>query len=76
LVPVGGAVSDPSDAGSKEVLEEIKADTFGNAYRGSSPETVLDSIAEQRQVFISRITGPITTSNRRRGGLMLVLDVN
>ncbi|MFZ2158462.1 MAG: type II restriction endonuclease [Bradyrhizobium sp.] len=37
--------------GLQEVIEEIKADTFGNAYRGSSLETVLDSIAEQRQVF-------------------------
>ena len=37
--------------GLQEVVAEIKADTFGNAYRGSSLETVLDSIAEQRQVF-------------------------
>ncbi len=37
--------------GLQEVITEIKADTFGNAYRGSSLETVLDSIAEQRQVF-------------------------
>ena len=37
--------------GLQEVIEAIKADTFGNAYRGSSLETVLDSIAEQRQVF-------------------------
>ena len=37
--------------GLQEVIAEIKADTFGNAYRGSSLETVLDSIAEQRQVF-------------------------
>ena len=37
--------------GLQEVMAEIKADTFGNAYRGSSLETVLDSIAEQRQVF-------------------------
>jgi type II restriction enzyme len=37
--------------GLQEVIGEIKADTFGNAYRGSSLETVLDSIAEQRQVF-------------------------
>ena len=38
----------PSGAAS---VAEIKADTFGNAYRGSSLETVMDSIAEQRQVF-------------------------
>ena len=37
--------------GLQEVVTEIKADTFGNTYRGSSLETVLDSIAEQRQVF-------------------------
>ncbi|WP_024585097.1 hypothetical protein [Bradyrhizobium sp. OHSU_III] len=37
--------------GVQQVIAEIKADTFGNAYRGSSLETVLDSIAEQRQVF-------------------------
>ncbi len=37
--------------GLQEVIAEIKADTFGSAYRGSSLETVLDSIAEQRQVF-------------------------
>ena len=37
--------------GLQQVIAEIKADTFGNAYRGSSLETVLDSIAEQRQVF-------------------------
>lgn len=37
--------------GIQVVIEEIRADRFGNAYRGSSLETVLDSIAEQRQVF-------------------------
>lgn len=37
--------------GLQQVIAEIRADTFGNAYRGSSLETVLDSIAEQRQVF-------------------------
>ena len=33
------------------VVAEIQADTFGNAYRGSSLETVVHSIAEQRQIF-------------------------
>ena len=37
--------------GFQQVIAEIKADTFGNAYRGSSLETVLNSIAEQRHVF-------------------------
>ena len=37
--------------GLQEVIEAIKVATFGNAYRGSFLETVLDSIAEQRQVF-------------------------
>jgi type II restriction enzyme len=33
------------------VVDEIQAGTFGNAYRGSSLETVVSSIAEQRQIF-------------------------
>lgn len=37
--------------GIQIVVQEIKDDDFGNAYRGSSLETVLDAIAEQRQVF-------------------------
>jgi len=37
--------------GLQAVVDEIQADTFGNAYRGSSLETVVHSIAEQRQVF-------------------------
>jgi type II restriction enzyme len=37
--------------GIQAVVEEIRHDRFGNAYRASSLETVLDSIAEQRQVF-------------------------
>lgn len=37
--------------GIQAVVDEIGADTFGNAYRGSSLETVVHSIAEQRQVF-------------------------
>lgn len=37
--------------GLQAVVEEIRADSFGNAYRGSSLETVVHSIAEQRQIF-------------------------
>ncbi len=37
--------------GITEVVGEIKAGTFGNMYRGSSLETVVSSIAEQRQIF-------------------------
>lgn len=37
--------------GIQAVVAEIRDDRFGNAYRGSSLETVLESIAEQRQVF-------------------------
>jgi len=33
------------------VVDEIQAGTFGNAYRGSSLETVVSLIAEQRQIF-------------------------
>jgi len=33
------------------VVAEIEADTFGNVYKGSSLETVVKSIAEQRQIF-------------------------
>ena len=36
--------------GIQAVVAEIRDDRFGNAYRGSSLETVLESIAEQRQV--------------------------
>ncbi|HMN39782.1 MAG TPA: hypothetical protein PKE29_02985 [Phycisphaerales bacterium] len=38
-------------AGIAEVVREIDAGTFGNVYKGSSLETVVHSIAEQRQVF-------------------------
>jgi type II restriction enzyme len=38
-------------AGLQRVTEEIRARTFGCAYRGSSLETVVKSIAEQRQIF-------------------------
>jgi type II restriction enzyme len=37
--------------GIQAVTDEIRTDRFGNAFRGSSLETVLDSIAEQRQIF-------------------------
>ena len=37
--------------GLQEVVAEIEAGTFGNSYRGSSLETVVHSIAEQRQLF-------------------------
>ncbi len=37
--------------GLAEVVTEIDAGTFGTAYKGSSLETVVRSIAEQRQLF-------------------------
>lgn len=37
--------------GIAAVVAEIKDGTFGNVYKGSSLETVIGSIAEQRQVF-------------------------
>jgi type II restriction enzyme len=37
--------------GIQAVVAEIEAGTFGNQYRGSSLETVVESIAEQRQIF-------------------------
>ena len=37
--------------GIAEVIAEIDAGTFGNTYKGSSLETVVGSIAEQRQIF-------------------------
>ena len=37
--------------GIAQVVAEIEASTFGNVYKGSSLETVVGSIAEQRQVF-------------------------
>ncbi len=37
--------------GLQQVVGEIGAGTFGVAYRGSSLETVVHSIAEQRQIF-------------------------
>jgi type II restriction enzyme len=37
--------------GLKVVIEQIAAGQFGSAYRGSSLETVVASIAEQRQIF-------------------------
>jgi type II restriction enzyme len=37
--------------GISAVVAEIEADTFGTLYKGSSLETVVKSIAEQRQIF-------------------------
>lgn len=37
--------------GLAEVVSEIEAGTFGTAYRGSSLETVVGSVAEQRPIF-------------------------
>lgn len=37
--------------GIGEVVRDVEAGTFGNAYRGSTLETVVGSIAEQRQIF-------------------------
>lgn len=37
--------------GIEQVSAEIEAGTFGTAYRGSSLETVVHGIAEQRQMF-------------------------
>src|SRR5574341_1778707 len=37
--------------GIAEVVAEIEAGTFGNTYKGSALETVVGSIAEQRQMF-------------------------
>ncbi len=37
--------------GLSRVVQEISGRTFGNVYKGSSLETVVGSIAEQRQIF-------------------------
>lgn len=37
--------------GIAQVVREIEAGTFGNVYRGSALETVVGSVAEQRQIF-------------------------
>lgn len=37
--------------GLAQVIHEIEAGRFGNVYKGSSLETVVSSIAEQRQIF-------------------------
>lgn len=37
--------------GIQQVVNEIELGSFGNAYRGSSLETIVHSIAEQRQIF-------------------------
>lgn len=38
-------------AGIAQVVREIESGSFGNVYRGSPLETVIHSIAEQRQIF-------------------------
>ncbi len=37
--------------GIEQVIAEIESGTFGSAYKGSSLETVVGAIAEQRQIF-------------------------
>ena len=37
--------------GILEVVAEIESGTFGNVYKGSSLETVVGAVAEQRQIF-------------------------
>ena len=37
--------------GILEVIAEVQNDSFGNVYKGSSLETVVGAIAEQRQIF-------------------------
>lgn len=37
--------------GIGQVVREIETGTFGNTYRGSSLQTVVGSVAEQRQIF-------------------------
>lgn len=37
--------------GIAEVVAEIEAGAFGNVYKGSSLETIVGSVAEQRQIF-------------------------
>lgn len=37
--------------GVAQVVAEVEAGTFGNVYKGSSLETVVGAIAEQRQIF-------------------------
>ena len=37
--------------GIRQVVAEIEANTFGNVYQGSSLQTVVRAIAEQRQIF-------------------------
>ena len=37
--------------GVAEVVDEIENGTFGNVYKGSTLETVVRSVAEQRQIF-------------------------
>lgn len=41
-----------SGRGVKQVIDDIKNNSFGNDFKGSSLELVLNSITEQKQVFI------------------------
>ncbi len=38
-------------SGLQQVVKDIESNTFGVAYKGSPLETVVKSIAEQRQIF-------------------------
>lgn len=38
--------------GVKKVIEDIKKKRFGNDFKGSSLEVVLNAITEQKQIFI------------------------
>jgi type II restriction enzyme len=53
LVPLGGAPEELRSIrrGIAQVVSEIEQGTFGVTYRNSSLETVVHSIAEQRQIF-------------------------
>lgn len=37
--------------GIQALVQDLESGTFGNDYRGSSLETVVEAIAEQKQVF-------------------------
>ena len=55
--------------GVEAVVEEIEADRFGNVYKGSSLETVVGSIAEQRQIFNRR--SPFGYSGTKEGNISI-----
>lgn len=49
---MGGAAQKlPINPARNRVVEEIDGGAFGNVYKGSSLETIVGSIAEQRQIF-------------------------